>query len=93
VFSALGFYPLAGTDVYLVGAPLFSRATLRLPGGVLTIRASPDPGRNPYVRSITINGRSLSRPWFLHPEIARGGEMEFVMSDRPWPRGEMESNP
>ncbi len=34
VFSALGFYPVCpGTDQYVLGAPLFPKATLHLPSG------------------------------------------------------------
>ena len=40
VWSALGLYPIAGTDRYILGAPLFSRARVQLPGGTLTIEAA-----------------------------------------------------
>ena len=34
VFSALGFYPVCpGDPTYLIGSPLFDRATLTLPDG------------------------------------------------------------
>jgi predicted alpha-1,2-mannosidase len=37
VFSALGFYPVAGTDVYQLGAPLFETASVRLDSATLHI--------------------------------------------------------
>ena len=36
-FTALGLFPIAGTDVYLLGAPIFSEAILHLPAGELRI--------------------------------------------------------
>ncbi|HUT53827.1 MAG TPA: GH92 family glycosyl hydrolase [bacterium] len=83
VFSALGFYPVAATDTYLVGSPLFPRAVLHLPGGDLTVRAVNDPAKNIYVRRVSINGRPLERPWFRHDDIAHGGEIVFEMSAEP----------
>lgn len=39
MFSALGFYPLAGSDTYIVGSPLFENVTIHRPTGDLTITA------------------------------------------------------
>ena len=39
VLSALGFYPVAGTDRYQLGAPLFETAEVKLAGGTLKILA------------------------------------------------------
>jgi putative alpha-1,2-mannosidase len=39
MFSALGFYPLAGSDTYIVGSPLFNNVTIHRAGGDLTITA------------------------------------------------------
>ena len=83
VFSALGLYPLAGSDLYFVGAPTFKRAVLHLPGGDLTIRADPDPARAPYTKRVTINGRELKGCWLRHREIVSGGEIVFEMSAIP----------
>lgn len=32
-FSALGIYPVTGESYYYLGSPLFSSATMKLPGG------------------------------------------------------------
>jgi putative alpha-1,2-mannosidase len=74
VWTALGLYPLAGTPRYVLGEPLFREARVRLGGGgALVIRAA---GEGP-VRSITLDGRPLERPWISHDEIARGAEIVF----------------
>jgi len=83
VFSAIGFYPLAGSDLYLIGSPIFEQATLNLPGGVLKVMTTADPADNLYVEGVTINGRELDGPWFRHAEIAGGGEIVFSLTDTP----------
>lgn len=83
VFSALGFYPLAGSDLYFVGAPVFKRAVLHLPGGDLTVRVVGDPASLPFINRVTINGKELANHWFRHREIVSGGEMVFEMSGKP----------
>ncbi|MFO8056409.1 MAG: GH92 family glycosyl hydrolase [bacterium] len=82
VFSALGFYPVAGSDLYLVGRPLFHEATVHLPGGDLVIKAKGGPAKD-YVRSVNVCGKRLSKPWFTHDLIRHGGEIVFEMSDAP----------
>jgi len=86
VFSALGFYPVAGSDVYLIGSPIFEKAVMHLQGGDLTVRAEPDPAKNIYIRLVTLNGKKLEKPWFKHEQIAKGGELVFEMSEKPLPR-------
>lgn len=85
VFSALGFYPVAGTDLYLLGSPLFPKAVIHLPAGDLVIKANGDPAKNIYVRRVTLNGQPLPHPWFKHEEIVKGGELVFEMSSQPFP--------
>jgi putative alpha-1,2-mannosidase len=84
VFAALGFFPNAGQDLYLLNGPLFPRATLHLENGKsLTIEgvdASPD---NPYVQSASLNGQPLERAWLRHQEIKNGGALKFVMGPKP----------
>ena len=50
VFSALGFYPVAGSDRYQLGAPLFERAEVKLKGKPLVIVAENYAPNHPYVR-------------------------------------------
>ena len=80
IFSALGFYPVAGTDLYLVGSPLFERAVLHLPGGDLVIRTSGRGGADVQVKGVLLNGEPLSDPWFKHEDIVDGGELLFETS-------------
>ncbi len=83
VFSALGLYPVTGTDRYELGAPLFEKAELKLARGTLLIRADNFAPGNRYVRQITLGGSPLHRTWLSHAEIASGGELRFLMDVRP----------
>jgi predicted alpha-1,2-mannosidase len=80
IFSALGFYPVAGSDVYQIGAPLFKKAEMMIGDKLLTIVADNFSPENKYVRKVTLNGNKLDRWWFRHSEIAQGGIIRFEMS-------------
>jgi len=83
VFSALGFYPIPATDLYLIGSPIFTRATVHLPDGDLVITAD---GASPdalYVQSLTLDGEPLDEPWVRHDQIVGGAELAFVMGEAP----------
>ncbi|KAI9002876.1 glycosyl hydrolase family 92-domain-containing protein [Hyaloraphidium curvatum] len=73
IFALLGFYPVAGQDVYLVAAPFFRASVLRSRDGDTTrefkIAAYRLSARNRYVSSARLNGRKITRSWFRHSEI------------------------
>jgi len=85
VLSAMGFYSVTpGTGQYVLGSPLFREATIHLEHGrTFRIVARNNGPDRPYIRSVTLNGRPLSRSYLLHEEIMRGGTLAFMMSDRP----------
>ena len=84
VFAALGLYPNAGQDVYLLGSPRFSRAELAVGGGKhLVITAQGVSPRNRYVQSLTLDGQPWDRCWLRHRDIANGGDLTFVMGPQP----------
>jgi predicted alpha-1,2-mannosidase len=83
VFSSLGFYPVAGSDLYQIGAPLFETAEMKLGDKLLKIVAVNYSPENKYVRKVWLNGLLLNRFWFKHSEIANGGILRFEMSDIP----------
>ena len=84
VLSALGFFPVVGSDRYWLGSPIVDSATLTLPGGYeLNIIAHNQSARNVYVTSVTFNGEPIEGNCFTHDMIAQGGTMEFQMSRRP----------
>ncbi len=87
VLSALGFYPLApGSEDYVIGTPLFPRATVHLPGGKdFVIEAPGVSEENLYVRSATLDGRDHPEARLRHSEIVQGGRLVLQMGSRPNP--------
>ncbi|MCG8308387.1 MAG: GH92 family glycosyl hydrolase [Cytophagales bacterium] len=83
IFSALGFYPVAGTDVYQLGAPLFEKAEVNLENGSLEIVAENYGPDRIYADKIWLNDSLLNRTWIKHREIANGGVLKFEMSRTP----------
>ncbi len=76
VFSTLGFYPLAGTDLYMIGVPRYEAARFRLPaqgpdGWFTVIRE----GEGTHVASVQLNGVVIDRPYLHHSELVQGGEL------------------
>jgi predicted alpha-1,2-mannosidase len=83
VFSALGFYPVAGTTRYELGAPLFAKAEVRIGEASLEIVAANHSAKNLYVQKVSLNGARLERTWFDHSEIVHGGTLKFEMGETP----------
>jgi predicted alpha-1,2-mannosidase len=83
VFSSLGFYPIVGTDRYELGSPLWKQAKVRIGDHQLQIIADNYAPDRVYVERVELNGKKLDRTWFTHSEIAGGGTLRFVMSDKP----------
>jgi len=85
VLGAMGFYSVTpGQDTYVIGTPLFDRATLRLPNGRrFTVSARGGSRTRPYIQSATLNGKPLLRSYLHHDEIAAGGELAFVLGPEP----------
>ena len=89
VLGALGFYPVCpGDGIYILGSPLFSRATIHLDekwykGAKFTITAENLATDHLYVQSARLNGSALPRAWIRHGEIAAGGLLEFTMGPNP----------
>jgi predicted alpha-1,2-mannosidase len=83
IFSSMGFYPIAGSDIYQLGTPLFKEAVINMNGKKLRIKAKNYTPENFYVKKIWLNGILLNRSWIKHAEIANGGLLEFEMTSVP----------
>ena len=80
VFSALGFYPVPGTDKYWIGSPCVDSAEIDLGDGkILKITADNQSKENIYISSVTLNGKTPDDFIFSHSDIADGGELVFSM--------------
>ncbi len=85
VFSALGFYPVCpATDQYVLGAPLFKKATLMLDNGkkfIITAKGNSDSSR--YVQSAMLNGKTYAYNYITQSDIQQGGSFSVTMGDKP----------
>ena len=85
VFSALGFYPVCpGTDQYVLGAPLFKKATVRFENGnTLVIDAPANSDTNRYIESMEWQGGNYTKNYLRHADLQKGGVMKVKMSSKP----------
>jgi predicted alpha-1,2-mannosidase len=85
VLSAMGFYPVTpGTDVCVMGTPLFDKGVVRLENGkTFKVVAKNRDQENLYISSVKINDSVYTRSYITHEMIMDGSVLEFEMSDSP----------
>lgn len=82
VMSSLGFYPVCpGSNRYVIGYPLFKKAVVRLENGkeIAILKDS----EKPYIQSVKVNNKPLTKSYLTYEEISNGATIEFVMGDSP----------
>lgn len=94
VFSALGFYPVVpGSGDYVIGTPLFDKATLHLANGnAFTISAKGTSAKRRYIARAFWNDQPWTKTWFTHEALLAGGELRFDMTDKPSEWGKAEAD-
>ena len=95
VWASLGLFPVAGQNLFLVNAPAFARAALRIgerefvietsghretPIGSDGIEESPAPQ---YVQSATLNGEPLHAAHLNAVDVHRGGRLHLELGPEP----------
>jgi len=84
IFSALGMYPeLPGSDVLVIGSPLFPKVVIHLKDGDVQIIGNVAGKDSPYVQSLKVNGKTWNKPWIHYSEISKGGNIVFILSSNP----------
>lgn len=85
VFSSLGFYPVCpASDEYVVGSPLFRKATVKLENGEQIVLEAPDNGpANRYITSVEVDGKAYSPNFLRHSELMKGAKVRFAMQAEP----------
>ncbi len=85
LFTAMGFYPNAGQDVYLLSSPVFSKVSMKLGGtGKSFVIAAPGvSSENKYIQTATLNGKPWNQAWFRHGDIINGAELILKMGPKP----------
>lgn len=85
VLSALGLYSVCpGTDEYVIGSPLFKKATITTEEGKkFVIEAGNNGKENVYIQSATLNGNALNKNYIRYSDIINGGILRFEMGNQP----------
>ncbi len=81
VLSSLGFYPVApGSNQYVIGTPLFDKATMYLEDGTtFTIDAEDLSDTNIHIKDAYLNGKAHPYSYVTHEDIIEGGAIVFNM--------------
>ena len=87
VFSALGFYPISGSDQYVLGSPEFPRVDIKVGKGAFSVEANGVSSENIYIQSATLNGKPLPRR-FSTTRTSRRGARSCFRWDRSRARGD-----
>ena len=85
VFSSLGFYPVCpGSDEYVIGAPLFEKATIHLENGNKVEINSPNNNHNTrYIDKMKLNGEDYTKNYFRYSDLIKGAKIDITMSEEP----------
>ena len=85
VFSALGFYPVCpGSGQYVLGSPLFNKATLHLQNGKkVEIRSANNSQSNVYVKNLQLNGKKYEHNYLEIEQLKKGARLVFEMDAHP----------
>ncbi|SDD34895.1 GH92 family glycosyl hydrolase [Niabella drilacis] len=85
VLSALGLYSVTpGTNEYVIGSPLFKKATITLENGKqFVIEAGNNSAKNVYINRALLNGKVYSKNFITYQDIVKGGRLHFEMSATP----------
>ncbi|MDA7977117.1 MAG: glycoside hydrolase family 92 protein, partial [Pirellulales bacterium] len=84
VWSALGLFPVAGQDVFLIGSPLFDRTELHFgQSRAFTIEAEGTGAENLYVQSVLLNGKPFQKPFLRWKDLCLGGTLSIKMTSTP----------
>lgn len=83
VLAALGLFPVAGQDLFLIGSPFVDSAEVDLYNGKkLSIRVNGNSDKNIYVASVSFNGTELTDRRLKASDLMQGGEFIFNMTDK-----------
>ncbi|ROW03073.1 hypothetical protein VMCG_05748 [Cytospora schulzeri] len=83
--AMMGFFPVAGQDVYLLTPPFFREVKIRARNGqwaVIRVVNFDPTYKAKYIQSATLNGKSWTKSWITHEFFMKGGILEYVVGTR-----------
>jgi predicted alpha-1,2-mannosidase len=84
VWAAIGMYPeIPGRAELVLGSPLFQAVTIRRSAGDIVVKAHGAGTDAPYVQSLKLNGKSVTKTWLPESFVEHGGTLAFEVSSTP----------
>lgn len=92
VLMKIGIFTVDGgtaeRPVYEIGSPIFDKITIHLnndyyEGEKFVIETKNNSSDHMYIQSATLNEQALSKPWFYHDELIKGGKLVLDMGGEP----------
>ncbi|MGC1632196.1 MAG: glycoside hydrolase domain-containing protein, partial [Gelidibacter sp.] len=73
-----------GVDEYVIGSPLFKKATLYLENGnTFEISSKNNSEANVYIESANLNGKPYNNTFIKFDDLQKGGVLQFNMGKTP----------
>lgn len=82
-WNAMGIFPIAGQDIFLIGSPTFQKVSFAVRGNTFEIITKNSSLNNIYIQSATLNGKSYNKSYLHFEDLEKGGQIVFVMGDKP----------
>ncbi len=80
VFAALGLFPVAGQNLFIIGSPFVDSAEIKLSSGkILKIIVNGNSDENIYVDRVIFNSKPVDNFMLTASDIMNGGLIEFIM--------------
>ncbi|EAQ84908.1 hypothetical protein CHGG_08922 [Chaetomium globosum CBS 148.51] len=80
-FAMMGFFPVAGQDVYLLSTPFFPEVRLKAKQkgkwAVIRVRDYDPEGGRKYIQRARLNGKEYTKNWITHDFFLKGGVLEL----------------
>ncbi len=83
VLAALGVYPIAGSDRWIIAAPRFPQTRVRVGNHELVITAEGLTEKAFYVQSVELDGVVIEGNELTHAQLAAASTLHFVMGTSP----------
>ncbi len=92
VMVSMGLFDVQGhasaKPSFQFGSPMFDKITIQLDskyysGKNLVIQTKNQSPENPYIQSVTWNGKPVNKNWMYRYELMKGGNLVFVMGPEP----------
>jgi len=92
VVSSMGLFQTDGgasvKPFYEINSPIFKKITIHLdpafyPGGTFVIKTTGLSEKNRFIQSASLNGEDLTKPWFFHEDLVKGGTLTLRMGEEP----------